>query len=197
MSWVDLNKGEPVFKIAGMPVFWKVISFLVSAFPKLFIWLFTMRSGVMFLMETADIQNTIVNTTALFFILQLDESVFDVFTPDTTKLLMSALESHVAESQFAAHEGDEQVMKNSGAIHWNLARPIPQTFVFCVVLWIALVVEYYYLACVRSEDGTWVSIPVYLPKSTDLNIMSAFLPYVFPVESEDKPYWTMPEESGA
>lgn len=194
LSWVDRERGEPVFKIAGMPVVWKIISFLAVAVPKFFLWMFTMRSGVMFLLETSDIADTIINATALSFILQIDELIFDVLTSDKTKMLMSCLQSHVAGSQVGAPEDDEQLIERSGVKSWSLAEAVPRRFAFCIFLWIALVGEYYLTSCTRSEDGTWVSVPVYLPKSTDFSFLSAIFPRIFPVEAEDKPYWTMPKD---
>eukprot|EP00747_Dinoflagellata_sp_TGD_P208938 gnl/TRDRNA2_/TRDRNA2_82381_c0_seq1.p1 gnl/TRDRNA2_/TRDRNA2_82381_c0~~gnl/TRDRNA2_/TRDRNA2_82381_c0_seq1.p1 ORF type:complete len:316 (-),score=32.56 gnl/TRDRNA2_/TRDRNA2_82381_c0_seq1:237-1184(-) len=195
VSWIDRDGDEPVIKVAGMPVLWKIINLFAVALPKFAIWAFIMRSGVMFLMETASIDDTIVNATALGFILQLDELIFEVLTSEKTRLLMSALQSRVSETNVTRQDDDEQLIELSGVKRWSFARAIPQRLVFSISLWIILVSEYYLNVCQRNEDGTWVSMPMHLPKSTDINMLSAMLPYMFPVEAEDKPYWIMPEHN--
>eukprot|EP00747_Dinoflagellata_sp_TGD_P143144 gnl/TRDRNA2_/TRDRNA2_176349_c12_seq2.p1 gnl/TRDRNA2_/TRDRNA2_176349_c12~~gnl/TRDRNA2_/TRDRNA2_176349_c12_seq2.p1 ORF type:complete len:456 (-),score=64.09 gnl/TRDRNA2_/TRDRNA2_176349_c12_seq2:84-1451(-) len=194
LSWINCDGDKTVFKVAGMPPLWKIVSIFGVAFPKFTIWLFTMRSGIMFLMDTAGIDDTIVNTTALGFILQLDELIFDVLTTENTQRIMDGVQGYAPVPKLVVEEDDEHLVERSGANRWTFAHAFPRRFVFCIFFWIALVADYYWRACARSEDGTLVSVPMYLPKSTDVSFVSALMPFLSPVEADDKPYWTMPKD---
>jgi len=61
-SWVDFEGDRGILKVAGMPAVWKLINVFVVVLPKFTLWVFTLRTGMMFLMETAGIDNTIVNS---------------------------------------------------------------------------------------------------------------------------------------
>merc|ERR1719272_2240747 len=75
-----------------MPRIWKFINFMFVLVPRFMLWQFTCRTGILFLFETASIENTIVNTTALCFILDIDELFFEVFSTDLTKHMLDILE---------------------------------------------------------------------------------------------------------
>lgn len=88
-KWVDKAKVKEIaekseldfvkFMMAGMPLPWKLWNYFVIIIPKLLIWRSTATNGVTFLMETAGIEDCIINVTALTFILNLDEMIFDLF----------------------------------------------------------------------------------------------------------------------
>eukprot|EP00747_Dinoflagellata_sp_TGD_P122926 gnl/TRDRNA2_/TRDRNA2_173708_c2_seq16.p1 gnl/TRDRNA2_/TRDRNA2_173708_c2~~gnl/TRDRNA2_/TRDRNA2_173708_c2_seq16.p1 ORF type:complete len:423 (-),score=53.09 gnl/TRDRNA2_/TRDRNA2_173708_c2_seq16:145-1299(-) len=194
-SWVDFEEDRCILKVAGMPPIWKGISLVTVVLPKVVLWIFTLRSGMMFLMETAGIDNTIVNSTALAFILNIDELIFDTITTVQTRAMMDSVECHVIANpdHQERHSDDEQMIQKSGANHF-LETLLPKRLLLCTVLWVFLTCGYYLGSCERSPDGTWVSKEMYYPKSTDYEHMSALFPYLFPVDHEPEPYWTMPPE---
>merc|ERR1719401_1073059 len=63
-------------KIAGMPRYWKVVNVVFVVFPRILFWILMLDSGHIFLMETAPIEDTIINAVSLFFILSIDELIY-------------------------------------------------------------------------------------------------------------------------
>lgn len=198
-SWMDYDGDTIIMKIAGMPAGWKVVTMIVVILPKFCLWVFTLRTGITFLMDTADIVDTIVNTTALGFILSIDELIFATITTSQTRFMMGALEGYSKKDSVHQDPGegddgdDEQLIEQSGVKQWKLRRAFPRRLILCLVLWGVGVYEYYWRKCVRGSDGAFVSIDMFLPKSTDYSYLSAFFPYMFPVPHEDKPFWSMPK----
>jgi len=107
--------------------------------------------------------------------------------------MMDIVENFVVSKAGAQEESDEQLIEKSGAKRW-LGSVIPKKLCLCTVLWVILTLGYYLGSCTRSPDGTWVSKTMYYPKSTDYSFLSALFPYLFPVEHDSEPYWTMPAE---
>jgi len=196
-SWVSENdEGEAVLTIKGMPWRWKFINFVFVLGPRFILWQFTCRTGILFLMETATIENTIVNTTALCFILDIDELLFEVFSTDLTKNLLEILEgfripgkSMNSISKSLSRE-EEDYLEESAMNRWLGWQLIPWNALQAAAIFVYFYWLYYDSHCEKSEDGTYVSISMYAPKSTYFPDISACLPNFFPIESEDKPYWT-------
>merc|ERR1719181_1654049 len=76
-----------------MPLCWKIINLLVIVLPKAMLWKLTADSGILFLMETPAIQDLIVNSTALTFILSIDELLFATITTAKTRYMMGELQA--------------------------------------------------------------------------------------------------------
>lgn len=195
-SWVSENaEGEAVLTVKGMPWRWKFINFVFVLGPRFILWAFTARTGMLFLMETATIENTIVNTTALCFILDIDELLFEVFSTDLTKYMLDILEGFripgksTTISRSLSRE-EEDYLEESSMNHWLSSQLIPWNALQAAGIFVFFYWLYYNSHCVKSEDGTYVSISMYTPKSTDFSDISAFLPQLFPIESEKTPYWT-------
>lgn len=211
--WVyEDEEGDVHLKIAGIPLIWKVINFMVVLFPRFLLWTFMCRTGFLFLMETAGMENTIVNATALCFILDIDELIYEAFSTDLTKHMLDMLEGfELPIDKTAKHmpvDRDPQYQTVSGALEKNGKDVIAETAIdrYCskalvpymviqaVAIWCYFSWVYYSTHCFKSSDGTYVSKPMYLPKSTDFSQLSAFLPNLFPVEADEKPYWTWSHE---
>merc|ERR1712014_134148 len=60
-------------QVAGMPLKWKLFNAFILLVPKAMIWQLTVTTGIVFLMETAGIDDLVVNSVALTFILDIDE----------------------------------------------------------------------------------------------------------------------------
>eukprot|EP00929_Paragymnodinium_shiwhaense_P066689 TRINITY_DN3347_c0_g2_i2.p1 TRINITY_DN3347_c0_g2~~TRINITY_DN3347_c0_g2_i2.p1 ORF type:complete len:158 (+),score=26.41 TRINITY_DN3347_c0_g2_i2:108-581(+) len=152
-------------------------------------------------METASIDDVIVNSGALTFILNIDELVYDTVTMAQTKYMMENCEGYPLEDEGDAWikqpgpadpRKDTVLRKKAAASHWSEA--VPWRALLVVVLWIGNMWLYYNNNCMRAQDGSWVSKPVYLPETPEISWPSAFFPSFFPVaHSGDTPFWMMRE----
>lgn len=179
------------FKLAGMPMIWKIINTVLVIIPKLWLWRMTARGGVTFLMETAGIENVIVNVTALTFILNLDEMIFELFSHKVVHHILEKMEpfqigdgapaEQTCEEAFKALTRDRRRMCNMSLFPYRVLLAIVLTVIF---LW-----EYYSVHCVTSPIGGTVSKPVSLPTSEVYPIISFLFSSVHAGE-EPNPYWT-------
>eukprot|EP00929_Paragymnodinium_shiwhaense_P066686 TRINITY_DN3347_c0_g1_i1.p1 TRINITY_DN3347_c0_g1~~TRINITY_DN3347_c0_g1_i1.p1 ORF type:complete len:507 (+),score=78.13 TRINITY_DN3347_c0_g1_i1:82-1521(+) len=201
-SWLDYDEDlEVKLKIAGMPMLWKTVNLVFLFLPKLLIWQMTIKTGTVFLMETASIDDVIVNSGALTFILNIDELFYDTVTMDQTKYMMENCEGYPLEDEgeewlknpSADHPAKDYVLlKKAASSHWT--EVVPWRALLVMVLWFGNTWLYYNNNCVRGKDGAWVSKPVYEPAAAEISWPSAFFPSFFPVETTgDTPFWTMPE----
>jgi len=202
-SWMDYDDDEVILKIAGMPLHWKLFTFTFVVVPKLILWGFTLRTGVAFIMDTANIDDTIVNATALGFILTIDELMFETITAPQTRHMISVLEGFPIVSEDAGNtyaeigklEDTDELIERSEVKRWKFSVIYPRRLTFCILISAGLVAEYYWRKCEVGPDGGMVSVPMHAPKSTNFQFLSALLPYTFPVPKEEETYWTMPAES--
>eukprot|EP00931_Biecheleriopsis_adriatica_P087406 TRINITY_DN61889_c0_g1_i1.p1 TRINITY_DN61889_c0_g1~~TRINITY_DN61889_c0_g1_i1.p1 ORF type:complete len:469 (-),score=75.00 TRINITY_DN61889_c0_g1_i1:12-1334(-) len=216
-SWVDLNPDPEVdqkgprkkyldmvqIKIAGMPVHWKLVNTLFVLLPKCSLLFFTAIAGVNFLMETAGIDDIIVNSVALGFLLGLDELVTSILISAQARALMEKCEAFPLE-----HAGEEdEVLEDGEIVEKFYTRENLQTRDGLMSLFlgiflkkglrlyglvgatILLVYNYYHEHC-DYVDGRWISKSMYLPKSMDYGILNAFFRNFFELETEEEPYWT-------
>jgi len=200
---------EVHIQIRGMPLHWKIINMFLIVLPKFVLWLSTSESGTTFLLETSTIQDTIVNATALAFILSLDELIFSTMSADATKFLMRKLEGYpihidpiqidedsaeaALENTMASFlsERDDTVLKKSDINLWCTRRSLMLKAPCVVVLWLFYECRYFMLMCEKSQEGAWVSVPVYTPESSEYSIWQALFPLVH-VGSRGEPFWSMP-----
>jgi len=202
-SWVEETpEGEVQVVMKGMPLVWKMINLLCVVVPRLVLWQFTCRTGMLFLIETAGIDNTIVNATALLFILDIDELIFEVFSTDFTKHILSMLEgfripkkNDKTVSQNLARE-DEDVIEESSMNRYCSQALVPWMVIQILIIWAYFHWIYYSTHCFKSDDGTWVSKAMFLPTSTAYSHFSAFWPQMFPIDSATSPYWTWAANGG-
>lgn len=199
-SWMDYEGDDVFFKTAGMPRHWKVITMVVVVIPKLILWVFTLRTGCTFIMDTSDIDDTVVNATALGFILTIDEMMFATVLAPKARHMMERLRGFSLRSGqkdcrvLGTEEDTNELIERSGVLKWRFSAMFPWRLSVCVVLATLLVAEYYWRKCQRGADGAQVSHPLHLPKSREVGFLNALLPYIFPVPVEDDVYWTMPTE---
>lgn len=223
-SWVQENaEGEVELQICGMPRLWKAINLVLVMIPKLVLWEFTCRTGMVFLLDTASIDNVIINATALVFILDIDELFFYTFSSERTVSLMNLLQGYNIDEEStqltseddvpnsARSDGEtgtprrmssanlpdadkvQRIFYKSAMNRYFSITAIPFMVVLVVMLWCGCVYSYYQNHCQLSADGTWVSLTMFEPKSTQYSHLSALLPTFFPIEREDVPYWTWKE----
>lgn len=179
-------------KIAGMPTPWKYFNGFCIMLPKTMFWLMTADLGITFLMNTSGITDSIVNSMALAFILSIDELIFDTATASRTKYMMNCLEPFHPNKQGETAASTQSVMEEEEIHQRSLWCPdfFPRRLIFVMVMTWACVVKYYFMRCQKADDGTWVSKPLYMPKSLDYSWLTAYFPFLFPLDVEDEPAWT-------
>eukprot|EP00929_Paragymnodinium_shiwhaense_P009546 TRINITY_DN11375_c0_g1_i1.p1 TRINITY_DN11375_c0_g1~~TRINITY_DN11375_c0_g1_i1.p1 ORF type:complete len:442 (+),score=62.27 TRINITY_DN11375_c0_g1_i1:158-1483(+) len=195
---VDVNASldNVEVRVAGMSVWWKVFSVLTVLVPKAVLWTLTVDTGVSFLMETAGIDDIIVNSVALTFLLTMDETIVEGLMSAQTKYLLEKCQDYELEG-IPMGDPDEEVREAplyvrlpkalGNVVGYSCFKLLLTTFLSAVFL-----VHYYHRHC-TYVDGRWVSKTVYTPHSTAYNFFNAVLPWAFPIEQSEKPYWTMPQ----
>jgi hypothetical protein len=189
-SWLD---GIQV-KVAGMPAIWKGITCLFVLIPKLILWQTVACTGITFLMETSQIDNIIINSMALAFILEIDELICTALMPDSTRRLLDKCgEFHPPHHPTTQDDGTvTEGSSNDQATRytfWDIARLFPTRLVVAVLLTVLFVYRYYLTHCVLSQQGAWISKAMFLPKSTRYGFLNTIFPFLNDVEREDEPYW--------
>jgi hypothetical protein len=194
-TWIDDEGDEVHLQIRGMPFGWKVANLVLVVLPKFSLWFYTAWSGTMFLLETSSIEDVIVNSTALAFILSLDETIYSTLSSDTTKYMMENLQGFPLKREAAELDlsDGQEILKNSDINRVLTPKSLIIKAPLVVIIWLVLTRYYYETLCTKSQDGTWVSIPVYAPLSSVFDLASALFPHLFPIPSAQEPYWTMPE----
>jgi len=208
--WLELRKEDPdadttnwldaaEVKVAGMSLGWKIINVLVVFIPKMLLWKITAEAGVTFLMETASIEDIIVNSVALTFVLNIDEMFFELMS-DAAKVMLEchadlkfydvAQEENLPEEMIMEEHSRSQTLRN-----WRYTDTLalfPVKLVAVLLLTIFFVANYYLERCVYTGDGHWISKTMYLPQSSKFSAFSAYFSWSFPNPHVPEPYWTMP-----
>lgn len=183
------------FRIAGMPLVWKIINFLLIVVPKLFIWKKTAKYGVMFLMETSGIEDVIVNVTALAFILNLDEMLYQAFSHKAVHYILQGMQPYEVENQ--DKKENYTLQDTLATLHSDrftasfILGIVPVRFLMTLVACVFFAGEYYWTKCQFSERGGFVSKTEYLPKQQVLSLARFFLPWV-EIEEQETPFFEMP-----
>merc|ERR550534_467493 len=197
-SWGELNLVK--IEIAGMPLGWKIVNFFGVFAPKLILWFMTLLAGFTFLMETSGIDSIIVNSTALGFILSIDELLFSSLSTPTGLHMMERLEAMPLYDLSMEEELEDELvlarhedMKARGSPWSCVTSMIPGKLLLVIIIWLLALADYYHGNCEQSEDGTWVSKRLYVPTSITLSLCEAFFPSLCPQEHHADPVWVMPK----
>eukprot|EP00746_Dinoflagellata_sp_MGD_P033570 gnl/MRDRNA2_/MRDRNA2_18011_c0_seq1.p1 gnl/MRDRNA2_/MRDRNA2_18011_c0~~gnl/MRDRNA2_/MRDRNA2_18011_c0_seq1.p1 ORF type:complete len:507 (+),score=62.11 gnl/MRDRNA2_/MRDRNA2_18011_c0_seq1:50-1570(+) len=196
------------FSVAGMPVCWKFVNFMIIIVPKIGLWVLLATAGTQFLMETAGICDLIVNCLAMTFILDVDELVADRLCTEATKAIMAKLEGW---DQFDAgpleemhdHEVISEFTKNETQYRLTdfklLLLLTPKRLLTTLVITVCLYLAYFQRFCIKTDDGSYISEPLYPPRQGTLgswNLLRWFIaPYTIPREGD--PYWAWPSSAGS
>mmetsp|Transcript_18376 Transcript_18376/g.29004 ORF Transcript_18376/g.29004 Transcript_18376/m.29004 type:complete len:434 (+) Transcript_18376:102-1403(+) len=213
-AWIEARDDLPVLggieevrlKIAGMPMKWKVINLVFVIFPKVALWKLTCESGMTFLMETSGIQDIIVNSVALTFIVSLDQLIMSALMSEETRNIVANVEDYrlwdpttscvgdialLSDDEILEKHEEAQALRSCGCK--DFIDILPFKLFASLLLTLLFIAQYYIKYCkFDQENFRFVSKDVYLPKTTVMRWYQAFLPTFFPLEREDKPYWTMP-----
>jgi len=186
------------FNIAGMTILWKCESFIFVIFPKLVIWISLCFSGVHFLMETAGIQDLIINAMALTFILQIDELLYLCCTTTATQYIMENLNGFCRDD-VVLEEGlsDEEVLhqyhqNEIGNLVRFIKKVTPWRFMSILTCQFIFMMVYYVENCDKDREGDWVSKSMFTPQSGDSFGLFPRMFGIMPAAHED-PFWTMPD----
>lgn len=194
--------------VAGMPLSWKVTNIVTILVPKMALWYWVAFEGFRLLMDTAGIVDLVLGCMAMGFVLNIDEMVFQTFASDASVEILARCEGYVGHlqseeaepdepGQHSANEADEDVLDRLYKEGYPLSTAylikafFPTKLVAVSLIMVIFVVKYYYLNCDRSHDGSFVSKPMYMPKTTSYGIMEMITGQH---EIDSRPFWTMPAE---
>jgi len=211
-DWEDKHKAKQIhgwseldlvkFRVAGMPIEWKVVNFVMVVVPKTLLWWGVVSTGVHFLMETANIVDLVVNTMSLSWLLEIDEMIFERLTTVASKTIMGALEDYpLFDTDDVEHEDDDKAYERF--IHeehgktWHdeqlIALMMPKRFFFVIGLTAFFVAGYYFHNCEMWSNGSFVSVPMALPlEGLNLGLMRT----IFGEPTDGQRYWEMPSPVG-
>merc|ERR1719424_2298002 len=167
---------EVTITIAGMPLFWKIVNMVIIVVPKFMLWTLTAKTGCVFLMETSDIDDLIVNSVGLTFILGIDELIFSALMSEETLNFVEAAQDFCFYDKFAtsgiATLTDDEVLARYKAHHHGLNRShfkavVPIKLLMSFGFTCLFIGDYYMSHCnLDSRDASrLVSKTMYLPKN--------------------------------
>lgn len=198
-DWSELDLVK--FRVAGMPLKWKIFNALFVVLPKLFVWVNLCSTGFHFLMETSTIVDVIVNSVALKFILDLDEMILDHLASTATRYIVSNLQP-IALFDKSEHEMEQdnearlrflkEEKQISGFALYNLL--FPKRLFFIIFMMSIFVMKYYYANCIELKDGSMVSKPMYPLGPHQISSVWELLFGIAAVPTSTEPFWSMPEE---
>lgn len=193
-AWYD----EVELTIAGIPKNWKISIAVTVLLPKILIWIFTARTGTTFLMESAAIDDLIVNSVALTFILMLSETICETLTSEITHDMLSRCKDYPLYDEKVEESltDDEVVQKYT---HPEEMRPLtivdfvrsllPPKLLGVLVLTVLFVLDYYRTHCTHHHGLVFLPNPLYLAKTSQYGLLNYLLPGLFPVEREEGAEW--------
>jgi len=196
-SWVRCERGgdtraDPLgsskFQIAGIPVIWKIVYFVVVVVPKGFLLYNVCWMGLRFLMESAGILDLVLGAMTMDFILQLDELLYSALGSAATKHLMDGLQSYEYDVTDNEDFLDNERSGGSKAKWGAIKLTIPRRLLFTILILVIFMARYYLTNC-DWVDGMFVSKPMYLPESSFYDFENFVTGKVKSVKDH---YWIMP-----
>merc|ERR1719440_2056035 len=182
-----------------MSITWKIINVLLVWVPKMLLWRLTCEVGMTFLMETPNIEDSIVNCVALTFVLRIDEMFFELMS-EAIKMMLEAHEELKFYDLSAESLDEDSIMQRFGwgqALRkWKLMdcfSCLPKYLTVVMIMTIAFMFLYYVQRCEYVGGGHWHSKPMYMPLSVKFSPWCAFFPFFFSTPSETEPFWTQPD----
>eukprot|EP00928_Gymnodinium_smaydae_P025141 TRINITY_DN20118_c0_g1_i1.p1 TRINITY_DN20118_c0_g1~~TRINITY_DN20118_c0_g1_i1.p1 ORF type:complete len:474 (+),score=66.00 TRINITY_DN20118_c0_g1_i1:60-1481(+) len=198
-GWTELDFVH--FRVRGMSVGWKLANVVSVIAPKIWLWFRMIHVGVTFLMETAAITDLIINAVALNFVLGLDELIFSILLPVSTKYVLEHLEQF---ESFDISDEEDDTMREAFDKHssnrewtwtdirfWDLF--VSRKFIMVIMITITSITEYYMTHCVWDDKLGWVAKSLFLPETMILNVKAFLLPFVFPEIESHQLVWEMPD----
>lgn len=152
-------------------------------------------------METSRIEDLIINSIALTFILNIDEMICENFTTAATRYLMDRLEGFKLydtneEEKMTDQQNMDLVKEERMFSKWSFRDTyalLPMRLLASVAWTIAFVYNYYSLHCGHMSDGTKVSHDMFLPVYPYYTVPNFLWSNFNKQPTEDKPFWVMPD----
>jgi len=189
------------FVVSAMPMRWKLFNVFFILLPRIFIWRMLTMAGVHFLMETAAMVDQIVNTTALSFVLTTDELILERLATKATRFIVSGVQDYqLFDNDTFSNTNDQETLNRyyvqelswcHGAARFSC---LPWRLFWVFGLMSVFTAEYYWHNCTQTENGSIVSIDVFLPLAAHLEFGS-FFKHFFSISENphvDNSFWTMP-----
>jgi hypothetical protein len=164
-------------------------------------------------MESAGIDDLIVNSTALSFLLNLDEMILAAVNCDSLSHLLEScdrFEISRIDAELQDEMMDRTPSKVMGGTHHRRSNKIDTetaplsrldrlinispTHLIFVFLMTCAWISFYYIKHCDSVDGRWISKPLHVPKTLTFTSLNSLFPYFFPVPREQEPSWIMPSK---
>lgn len=179
-----------------MSIGWKAFNVFVVMIPKLVLWYLTMLAGIIFLMETSEIDDVIVNSVTLNFLVHLDEMIFESLASSSANHLLDICKDIPACELTSFPDQDDDVIDaylqtptfGSRALH-VFQGLVPPRLVLACTLTCIFVGHYYWRHC-EWHAGKLVSRPLYFPASVSYNFFNFIFPSWAPLLTEGEQYWT-------
>ena len=163
-DWIEIDKKRQTsYRIAGMPIHWKIITGLIVLIPKVTLCYFVLLEGTTLLMDTSGILDTVLGAMSMAFILDVDEMLHDCMITRAGRSLMQKIQALREEPQGEDVEGPRYHGK--GPSFLDLFRQVVPTRLLVTLLCLAVMIDrYYQFKCVYKEElGMWVSKPMHVP----------------------------------
>lgn len=196
LSWIQFSdKKDPLkpndvsteFRVAGMPLPWKIFNTCFILCPKVAIMHYTLREGTCLLMDTPAILDMILGAMSMSFLLSLDELFWGVLSSNPTKHIMPKLKPLELKQDLEREVTWRTVVR----------QVFPLRFLIVIVL-TGIYVRLYYVTKCKQADGQWVSKDMYLPETAEYSLFDFLFDTIFhTLERSAEPFWKMPSPHDA
>lgn len=90
---ITLSPDIPQWSLEGISRPYKIFSMAFVVLPKLMICLLLGFAGGVYIARTDSVENMILNTLAVNFVVEIDEMLYEAFTSDTTKMMLENMKT--------------------------------------------------------------------------------------------------------
>ncbi|CAE7470814.1 RH35 [Symbiodinium natans] len=202
-DWIEVDKQQQVsYRIAGMPIHWKLITGLTVLIPKVTLCYFVLLEGTTLLMDTSGILDTVLGAMSMAFILNVDEMLHDCMITLAGRNVIDQIQQGLPDEPDPPGTAEDAeagaTYHAKGPKFFDLLRQVvPLRLLLTLVVMAVFVDRYYQFKCVYKEElGMWVSKDMYLPTRASYSLTDFLFNGIFQtVERSSEPFWTMPTPS--
>jgi len=203
LAWIThkyddrLRRNVAKYRVGGMPVYWKVIIFLLVFLPKLALCHFVLLEGTLLLMDTSGILDGVLGALSMSFVLGIDEMLYDAMTSAAATSIMKRLEQALEEEETAQEQAEDAGKVHPKQTFWCsialIRQIIPARVVATLAVMAFYVSRYYWFKCKWSDQWQmWVSKDMYAPQGASYSLGDFVLNGFFKtVPHGSEPFWTM------
>jgi len=159
-------------KVNGMPLGWKFVNLVVIVLPKLFVWAIFSLAGTQYIMDTAGIQELIINAVAMTFILDMDELIAARLCTEATKAIMIKIQGYeLYDIGTEESRTDDEAMEKFSLEdeRWHVTDPellyllFPMRLISTILMTAVFYTLYFWRFCSTLPDGSSRSMPLFPP----------------------------------